>query len=284
MKSVFRLVFVLITACFLMQLPLSAWAKDTKNTTSSTSVVDVKEKPSTRTIKIKGATKSAKPDLVISKINFSPGLPKVNDEITIWVFVKNIGQVQAGASEVRVKVGGESNPPVLPVPALNPNEKFKYTRKITFGTVGNYIVTATADDGNDVTESNEGNNIKKKTVKVVQGPKPDLVVTKINYSPGAPKQHQQVTVWYFVKNIGPGKSGPCKLSTSNSLNLNPIWHEAPVPALDPGIEWRYQGYFISNQAGTYNLTAVIDRGDQIDETDEDNNTRDQGIVVAPPSS
>lgn len=271
MRNLCRLVLICSAIYGLVQFPLFSWATNA-----------VKVKPRGNATVTKGGTKSAKPDLLVTKINFSPGSPKVNDEITLWVFVKNKGQVRAEAFELRVKVGGESNPPVVQVPGLNPEQEWRYTKTLSFGRTGNFIVTATVDPGNDLAESKEGNNVRKKTIMVRKGPKPDLVVTKINYSPASPRQHKQVTVWYFVKNIGPGKADKCYLNTTNSLNNYSIWHKKSVPALDPGREWRYEGKFTSNQAGTYYLRAVIDRGNKIDETREDNNIKNRKIVVAPP--
>ena len=226
----------------------------------------------------------AKPDLVVSKINFSPGNPTASDEITLWVFVKNIGPGKAGNSGVRVKVGGESNPPVIQVPALPPGQEWRYSKKFTLGREGGYIVTVTADAMNTLSETNEGNNSKQATIRVAPAPKPDLVVTKINYSPAKPKQHEQVKVWIFVKNMGPGKSGQCYVSKTNSMNNYSIWGKKPVPALDPGQEYRADFFFLSNQAGTYYIRAVADRELRVDETNEDNNSLDRKIVVGPPAN
>jgi subtilase family serine protease len=68
------------------------------------------------------------------------------------------------------------------------------------------------------------------------------------------------------------------------MNNYSIWHKKSVPALDPGREWRHEGLFTSNQAGTYYLRAVIDRGNKIDETREENNIKNRKIVVAPPNN
>jgi subtilase family serine protease len=75
------------------------------------------------------------------------------------VFVRNDGNAQAGASTLRFKVGGESSPPEIPVPALDPGEEYRYERKLTLGVAQNYRSTATADALNEVAESDEGNNI-----------------------------------------------------------------------------------------------------------------------------
>ena len=273
-----RLLMVLLLIGTFMQLPAAGWAADTHVIKAPEAV-----KSPTRIAPATGKHKTARPDLVISKINFSPGSPTASDEITIWVFVKNIGPGKAGASGLQVKVGGETNPPPVQVPALDPGKEWRYTRNITLGKAGGYIVTATADAANALSETNEGNNGMQKTIQVKPAPKPDLVITKINYSPGSPKQHEQVKVWIFIKNNGPGKSEPCYVSDSDSLNNYSIYHKEQVPALDPGKEYRSDALFLSNQAGTYYFRAVVDRENMIDETNENNNSMDRKIVVGPPA-
>jgi subtilase family serine protease len=98
-------------------------------------------------------------DLVIRLINMSPGAPKAGDEITFWVFVRNDGDAQAGASKLRFRVGGETFPPEIPVPALDPGQEYRYERKVALGVAQNYRSTATADALDEVAESDEGNNI-----------------------------------------------------------------------------------------------------------------------------
>jgi len=104
------------------------------------------------------ATLAGEPDLIVSIINFSPGAPKAGDEITFYVFVKNIGNAPATASSLRFKVGGETYPPVVGVPALAPDEQYQFTRKVTLSVAQNYQATAWADDLGQVDESDEANN------------------------------------------------------------------------------------------------------------------------------
>jgi subtilase family serine protease len=97
-------------------------------------------------------------DLIVSIINFSPGAPKAGDEITFWVFVKNIGNASATASSLRFRVGGESQPPVVAVPELAPDAEYRYTRKVTLNVAQSYQATGWADDLDQVAESDESNN------------------------------------------------------------------------------------------------------------------------------
>ena len=276
MQRAFRIVLIMTIIGLFMQLPLSGWAKDATSARAATM-----GKSPAGVAHVTGVKRTAKPDLVVSKINFSPGSPTASDEITLWVFVKNIGQGKAGVSGVQVKVGGETNPPAVQVPALNPGKEWRYSKKFTLGKAGNYIVTATADAAHALTESNEGNNVRQKTIRVKPAPKPDLVITKINYSPANPKAHEQVKIWIFIKNLGPGKSERCYVSDSDTLNSVPNWHKEWIPALDPGREYRSDALFLSNQAGTYYIRAAVDRENKIAEANENNNSLERKIVVGP---
>ncbi len=243
-------------------------------------VAESKEGNNTRTATI--AVKSTLPDLVISKVNYSPGQPDTNSEITMWVFVKNIGLSSAEKSVSDIDVTpkpSNSGYTAQQVPALNPGQEWRYSKTFFLDRADGFNVTIKADRDRDVAESNEHNNAKKITVAVKQGPKPDLVVSKINFSPGQPKQHEQITIWYFVKNIGQGISQPCYLGTTDSLNSYSIWHKERVPALDPGREWRYQGSFLSNSAGNYKIKAVVDKDNKIYESNEGNNELLKDIQV-----
>jgi len=111
-------------------------------------------------------TPTAEPDLIISNINFSPGSPHAGDEITFWVLVKNEGHAPAAASTLRFQVGGESNPPETAVPALAPGQEYRHERKITLNVAQSYVATATADALDQVTESDETNNVGTRSFTV----------------------------------------------------------------------------------------------------------------------
>jgi subtilase family serine protease len=259
-----------------MQSASAAWAKDTMRVTRQPGATI--KTPNT-TVKGSEVQKTFKPDLVVSMINFSPGLPVEGDEVTLWVFVKNKGMAQAGASGVQVRVGGETNPPVIPVPALNPSQQFKYTRKVTFNHGGNFIVTATADAGNAVVESHETNNVKKKTIRV-KSRRPDLIISKANFSPGSPDTNSEITFWLFVKNIGQTRSEP----SMSDIDITPKpafsgYQGQPVPALNPGQEWRFSKKFTLDKPGNYTATIKADRDRQVDEANEHNNQKKISVHV-----
>jgi hypothetical protein len=119
-------------------------------------------------VSCQGHTPRKQPDLIVSKINFSPGRPTTSDEITFWVFVKNTGNAKARPSVLSFRVGGESTPQRVKVPTLSPGKEFRHQRKVKLTVAQNYQVTARADAANKVKESNEGNNTTIKRFKVTQ--------------------------------------------------------------------------------------------------------------------
>jgi len=221
----------------------------------------------------------AQPDLVISRINYSPGDPKQNQEITFWVFVKNIGTTTAGPSKLMFKVGGESNPPVVNVPELSPGREFRYDRKMTLQRATNYRLTATADALNNVTESTKDNNMRVERITVKSGPQPDLVISQINISPGAPYKNEQITFWVFVKNAGKAWSKKSHLRVQ--VGGETQGKLVQVPALDPGRTWRYEKKHILDKPGKYLVTATADATKTIIESKEGNNVRKKKFRVKP---
>ncbi len=121
----------------------------------------------TKDFSVQPALAPGQPDLQIRLINMSPAAPKLGQEITFWVFVKNEGDAQAGSSILRFQVGGETFPPETPVPALGPGQEYRHERKVSLGVAQNYRSTATADALNEVAESKEGTNILIRDFSVV---------------------------------------------------------------------------------------------------------------------
>lgn len=163
MERLFRFAVRVATVGFFALLPLTAWSAEVR--TPSPAAI----KAPAAVEKTNRVTKPAQPDLVISIINYSPAKPTVDDEITFWVFVKNIGTEMAGPSKLQFRIGGESGPGLASVPALPPGKEYRFTRKIKLGKPQNYLATATADFANDVGESNETNNVQEKRFSVAEG-------------------------------------------------------------------------------------------------------------------
>ncbi|MBI5376683.1 MAG: DUF1566 domain-containing protein [Candidatus Schekmanbacteria bacterium] len=116
------------------------------------------------------------PDLIVQSINFQ-GKAKNGKKITLIADVKNIGNKSAPNSSVQFylssnnsdTVEGGDSPVGQPKKTGNIKGKKGATIKLTWkvnATPGAYYIKAFCDDGRDVTESDENNNIKSKPITV----------------------------------------------------------------------------------------------------------------------
>jgi hypothetical protein len=110
------------------------------------------------------------PDLVVSSLLRYPVQPNTADEITFTVVVKNVGAGTAEASTLVLKVGGETYGMEYSVPSLAPDETFTVQRQIVLSVAQNYRNTITVDVNNDVSESNEANNVETYDYTVIEPP------------------------------------------------------------------------------------------------------------------
>jgi len=100
----------------------------------------------------------AAPDLVVESLTHAPASPTTSQTITFTAVVRNAGSAWAGPSTFNLRVGGETFGQDVAVPALAPGASFMIQRQETLGVAQNYRNTATVDTGDNVAESDEGNN------------------------------------------------------------------------------------------------------------------------------
>ncbi len=215
------------------------------------------------------------PDLRISNIERSPAKPAIGDEITFSVYVRNVGNAQAGASTLRFRVGGETIPPEATVPALAPGQVYRYERRVTLNVAQGYLATATADALGQVAESDESNNVLTHNFTVGHA---DLRVRLIAFSPASPQVGDHITFRVYVKNEGNAQARASRLRFKVGGESNPP--VVPVPVLAPGQEYRYMRTVTLSVAQNYLATATADALGQIAESDEGNNVRTRSFTVA----
>ena len=108
-------------------------------------------------------------DLTVKSLSHSPENPTTVDTITFTAVVQNVGWRAAEPSKLSFRVGGETYPPVYPVPALNVGATHTVQRQLQLNVAQNYRNTVTVDIDNSVNESNERNNIATDDYTVTQG-------------------------------------------------------------------------------------------------------------------
>lgn len=107
-----------------------------------------------------------KPDLIIQDISWSPSNPKQGDTVTFTIKIKNQGSGDAGASYVEFCAGVGYIPIHSSVPALSSGSTYTWTLTWPADKCGDRQVSAKADGGNYVAESDEGNNVRTATMNV----------------------------------------------------------------------------------------------------------------------
>lgn len=115
------------------------------------------------------------PDLVVESIQASPANPSETDQVTFFVIIANQGNASAGGSSTALGVDGQvvdeaSTPPLAPGNTTNVQLHWR-------AAFGNHTVGAKADAADNVTESDEGNNVL--TMPLHVGGLPDLVVPQV---------------------------------------------------------------------------------------------------------
>ncbi|MDD4859625.1 MAG: CARDB domain-containing protein [Dehalococcoidales bacterium] len=202
------------------------------------------------------------PDLIVSDINWTPVSPVESDNVTFTVTIKNQGDGRAVYSRVAYMIDG-GFVGTAPVPALaagaSVNQTFSWIAAAGLHTVG-----AIADSGGENIESNENNNQKTKSLAQATA---DLVVQSITWVPSRPVAGQDVTCNVTLLNQG---YGICGVSSLDFL-VGTSHYSATIQAIrGGGTAWTVFSWVA--QEGQSTLTAAADVENNIEETDETNNT------------
>lgn len=224
--------------------------------------------------------KALRPDLIISEISITPTNPYTTDSLVVKAVCKNIGTRASVASHMRFQIGGESTPPVYDIEPLAPGAKRQWLRGITLDVAQNYRITVTADVNGEVTESNEGNNVKTFDFTVLAPGKADLIIESITTNPVAPHVGDLVSITVNYANVGTATAVTFKTRTI-------IGGESPAPTpatwhnIRPGHRFSEHRSYTFGSAAGFMLKSRIDLDGEVEESNELNNERQHMLVVAP---
>jgi len=222
-----------------------------------------------------------KPDLVVELITLSPAVPVVGETVHFEVVVSNRGTAPSAICKMTFALGGESIPASSKVPALNPGQRWTYTRDYTHSRALRYRATAVVDVGNSVLESNEGNNTRYIEYLVLAARKPDLIVESVTADPPSILNYQSSIITVTFKNIGAAPvGGPWK----GALYINgTLTKEEMLPDLMPGAKAQITFSFgPTHEANPEHrkLKGIADTDNTVNELDETNNEKDGILYVA----
>jgi len=212
------------------------------------------------------------PDLVVSSLDHAPPDPVLDEIITITAVVENAGNEEASTSTLALDVNHETSPTLFEIPALAPAGFFQVQRQVQFSAIGDYPVDATADVFDDVSETNEENNTTTDNIHVSA---PDLVVTTLTHDPASPNSLDPITISAVVANQG---DAPATTSTLE-VDIEGDVHSFEIPALGIGKDYQVDFQVGPLDPGSYDVTATADAMDDVNESNEANNTAQDSITV-----
>lgn len=219
------------------------------------------------------------PDLIVSSLVSNTAEYEAGETITITAAIKNQGLNAAGGFYVALNspdlatqtkyvsslaVGGSTN-----VTFTYTAPQYTADRTIT--------VTATADSTGVISESNESNNVRNTSFKVLA--LPDLTVSSLTSEKPLYEAGETVTVSAVVKNIGQCSSP----ATTVRLTVPNIGtYSKSIMALSAGASQTVTFLFTaptSLSAQSITVTALVDPDNSIAESNESNNTRTATVTV-----
>ncbi|WP_433363544.1 CARDB domain-containing protein [Actinoplanes sp. CA-142083] len=216
------------------------------------------------------------PDLVVTGLTWSPATPDETSAITVSASVRNAGNAASAATTLDVRVNGVvvGN---AQVSALAAGATTTVTVNAGRFAQGSYPVAATVDPGNIVAEQNNDNNTLTASSQLVvaQAPGPDLQVTGVTSNPASPSAGAQVTFSVAVNNRGTSAAA----ATVTRLVVGGTTLNANTGAIAAGqtVSVSVGPWTATNGGAT--ITATADATGVVVETNENNNSRTQSIVV-----
>lgn len=222
-------------------------------------------------------------DLTVTSVVPTSASYTAGTAVTIYSTIENIGNRDAGAFVVKFSPEGLSTQ-TQTLTGLKAGEpaKLKWTFTAPAFTQTTQIpVRVEADSTGTVSESNEGNNTGTGSATVI-GEKPDLRIDSLTPDAETYLPRERVTITAVVRN---NAVVPCPASRLRLSGDGFEAQEKDVPALAKGssasVTFSFSApYAIDRKA--FDLLAVADPDNLIDEYDESNNRRTGSYVVYNP--
>jgi hypothetical protein len=145
---------------------------------------------------------AANPDLQVSNLNWSPSSPSESDAVTLSATVRNAGDRQSGATNVKFYLGDNSVGTVS-VGNLAAGASTTVSANIGARDAGSYTPKAVVDEDNAVIEKVETNNsLTSSTPLVVTAVPTSDLVASVSWSPTTPQNGAAVNFSVSIRNQG----------------------------------------------------------------------------------
>ncbi|MFF5084264.1 CARDB domain-containing protein [Actinoplanes sp. NPDC000266] len=216
------------------------------------------------------------PDLTVTSVTWSPASPDEATAVTVSATVRNAGSAASGATSLDVRLNGNVVGSAS-VGALAAGATATVQVAAGRRAQGSYQVSAVVDPADTVAElSNDNNTLTASSPLVVaQAAGPDLQVVSVTPTPANPAVGAQVSFSVAVNNRGTSSAAASVTRVtvgSTTLNVNTGAVAAGATATVTAGTW-------TATSGGATITAIADATNVVAETNENNNTRTQSVVV-----
>ncbi|HEY3360798.1 MAG TPA: CARDB domain-containing protein [Methanosarcina sp.] len=215
-------------------------------------------------------------DLMIENLSFNPENPELGQKVEIIASVKNQGTGESNSTNLAYFINGN-----LIGDTEIPKIEAGQSKQVSFSwepeTEGTVEITAKVDEKESVSETDENNNEKTQSLIINNTGLPDLIIETFKYVEKIqPGEYEDIEI--SVKNQGKSASEETKLKLYIGGNLINEWD---ISSLSPGKNSELSSYtWIPVSEGSFEIKAVIDEGNLVNESDEENNQKIGTITVA----
>ncbi len=222
-------------------------------------------------------------DLTVTALNTNKSVYNADETVTVTATIRNQGLRSAGGFYVALTssdLGTQTRYVSSLASGGSTNVTFSYTAG-RYSSDKTISITATADSTGAVAESNESNNSRSASFRVLKyvPPHPDLTVTSLTGDKALYEAGDTITITGTIQNIGQYASA----STTVRLTVQDIGtFSANIPVLSAGASrtatftWTAP---TSLSPQTVSITALVDPNNLVEESNEGNNSRSATISI-----
>ncbi len=214
---------------------------------------------------------TAKPDLVIYAISYSPENRSATSNVTVTVTVKNQGSGTATSSLLAYYID-DACQEVVYISGLSPGATATKTFSQVMG-VDTYTFKAIADANDRIAEMDETNNTGTTTLPALA---PDLIIESISWSPSPPLKSHKASCTITVKNQGKAQASPVVLDTYFDETYK---YQNSLPAIPAGSTATATIPWVTHDSST-TVRAIVDEDNYVIESNESNNAMTKTVTFA----
>jgi len=216
-------------------------------------------------------------DLVIESLSFDPENPEPGQKVDIIASVKNNGTGTSEATNLAYSINesriGDSEVPEMEA-GQSEQISFSWKPETEESTVE---ITARIDEADSVPEADESNNEKTKSLTFKNAGLPDLIIDTFKHpEKSQPGEYQNIEIG--VNNQGTLASEETKLKLYIGGNLFREWDISPLLAGENSK--LFSELWVPVSEGSVEIKAVVDEGNLVNESNEENNQETGKVTVA----